>query len=95
MFSIGLARPWDRATNVYESIARRCSDVYVFCLLKHQAPDTLNPLQMELWEFYVLPTLALNERYPGQKTISLKALQKMTEAVDYQGLRERVLAFSR
>ena len=90
MFSIAPARFWDAETNQYQSMVSRSSDVYVFCLLHHQEAATLDPLKMEQWAFYVLPTSVLNDSYPNQKSIGLKALQKITAAVEYDKLREKI-----
>ena len=52
----------------------RKSDIYIFCLLAHKDKNTVNPLCLEQWEFYVLPTKVFNERMPEQKTITLSSL---------------------
>jgi len=39
----------------------RPSDIYVFCLLNHKNKETVNPLNMDQWIFYVLATKNINE----------------------------------
>lgn len=90
-YSIAPALYWDEETNAYESMARRSADVYVFCLLKHQDAETLDPLKMEQWAFYVVPTKVLDNRFPNQKTISLKPLQQLVGEIGYGALRMAVL----
>ncbi|HZJ85403.1 MAG TPA: hypothetical protein VFD02_07695 [Syntrophomonadaceae bacterium] len=69
-FNVRPTIAWDKIANKYDDTARRQSDVYVFCLLKHKEQETLNPLDLAQWEFYTLSTAKLNE-IGGQKTISL------------------------
>jgi hypothetical protein len=38
---------------------------------------TVDPLDLEQWEFYILPAAILNEKFPMQKTISLSSLLKL------------------
>lgn len=54
----------------------RDADYYVFCVLGEPGvfPD---PLDLEQWEFYVLPTEAINKEIPKQKTIGLRPLQRL------------------
>ena len=50
-FSIRAARSWNSITNEMAETPSRESDVYVFCLLKHKDQATLNPLNLEQWDF--------------------------------------------
>jgi len=49
----------------------------VFCLLKHKDKNTLNPLDLDQWEFYILEASVLNERYSTRNSIGLANLQKL------------------
>lgn len=92
-FSIRPTYGWDSATNTYASECTRQSDVYVFCLLVHKNQDTINPLDMTQWKFYVLPTAVLNKKVGNQKTISLSGIMKLGgKETDYNGLRDTVLS---
>jgi len=64
-------------TNSYTLGLQRQSDFYVFCLLKHKDKATVNPLDLDQWRFFVLPTTILNERVASQKSISLNSLLKL------------------
>ena len=61
----------------YDGKIRRRADVYVFCLLHHDQQETLDPLNLDQWTFYVLNTATLDARCPTQKTISLASLLKL------------------
>ena len=54
---------------------KRRADIYVFCVLKHQEIQTIDPLNLAQWDFYVLATKALNEKTLTQQTIALSSLK--------------------
>ena len=77
-FSIRPTKAWDYETNQYEETIKRQAEVYVFCIHNHKKKDEgLNPLDLNQWEFYVLPTKVLDETMPTQKTISLERVQSL------------------
>lgn len=90
-FSIKAARYWDRSTNVQHPTPTRHSDVYVFCLLKHQDQPTLDPMNLDQWEFYVVSTLEISNYKRSQSSITLKSLQNLTQSVKYSELRQAIL----
>ncbi|MCE1160499.1 MAG: hypothetical protein LWW74_04730 [Burkholderiales bacterium] len=57
-----------------DSTRSRKADIYIFCVLSHKDKETVNPLALEQWDFYVLPTSILNTEIPNQKTITLSSL---------------------
>lgn len=70
---------------------QRQADVYVFCLHVHKDQETINPLDLSQWEFYVLPTSTLNEKMADAKAISLAKLISLGAVkTDYAGLAEAV-----
>ena len=71
-FSIRPAYAWD-AENDYSEESKRWSDLYVFCLYASKDRNE-SPLQLENWEFYVLPTYILDEKCSNQKSITLSSL---------------------
>ncbi len=73
-FGIRPTKGYDYKTNTYEEEVKRKADIYVFCVHKHKDENTINPLDMNQWEFYVLNTKVLNEKKGNQKTISLKGI---------------------
>ncbi len=76
-FDIAPKRYWDPTTNELTDEKRRQADVYVFALLAHRDKPTLDPMDLSQWEFYVLPRSILDAELPGQKGLSLVALQKL------------------
>jgi len=69
---------------------QRNSDLYVFCIYKALQKDE-SPLNLDLWEFYVLPTKILDEKKPTQKTITLPSLMQLEPMwCDYYGLGEAI-----
>ncbi|MGW3007472.1 hypothetical protein ACWC9R_01335 [Streptomyces sp. NPDC001219] len=92
-FSIAPASGWDAHTGTTSADVLRRSDVYVFCLLHHQDKQTLDPLDLDQWTFYVLPTRVLDERCPSQKTIRLSRLERLSPMkTDFPGLQKAVAA---
>ena len=90
-FSIRAARYWNSSTNEMAEMPSRASDVYVFCLLKHKDQATLNPMKLEQWEFYVLPTVEINNYKRSDSSITLNSLEKLTHGVSYSELRDMII----
>jgi hypothetical protein len=89
-FSTKLSLYWDNITNQQEKVAKRHADVYVFCLLHHEDKQTVDPLNLDQWEFYVLATKQLNDYKRSQHSITLKSLRGLTIAVQYDKLYDEV-----
>ncbi|SFK39196.1 hypothetical protein SAMN05216302_100599 [Nitrosomonas aestuarii] len=82
---------WEAATNEYSSDKIRQSDVYVFCLLKHKDQATINPLDLEQWQFYVIATKKLNDSLGPQKSISLSRLKQLNPIeVHYEAISDAI-----
>lgn len=75
IFSIAPARAWYPDTGWAQDIARH-SDLYVFCVYTATSRDQ-SILNLDLWDFYVLPTSVLDRERPNQKTMSLTTLLSM------------------
>ncbi|MBR4989684.1 MAG: hypothetical protein IKY96_00835 [Oscillospiraceae bacterium] len=91
VFGIQPTYGWDSKTNEFGMEQKRQSDIYVFCVHKHTEQDTVDPLRISQWEFYLLPTGVLNEKCGNQKTITLSALKKIgAQACAYGDLKKRV-----
>ena len=96
-FSVRKTKELDMVNGGYREPAKRHANVYVFALLSHKKVDaikdkkTVNPLELNQWEFYVLPTEVLNEL--DKNSITLKSLQdvtKLTKGVSYSQLEKSV-----
>lgn len=77
-FGIQPTREEDMVSKKYSHLVVRQADVYVFCLLTHKDKNTINPLDLGQWVFYVLSTKVLNETIGAQKSISLSSLERLT-----------------
>ena len=63
----------------------------MFCVQKHEEQETLNPLDLLQWDFYILPTRVLNQEAAEQKTAALSSLIKMgAEQCEYENLTQRI-----
>ena len=61
---------------------QRNSDVYVFAIYDGLSLDE-DPLNLDLWEFMVLPTKVLDEMVGSQKVITLKNLKALGRLEGY------------
>jgi hypothetical protein len=85
----GIQPTEDILVNNGEKIRR--SDIYIFCVLSHQDKNTVNPLNLSQWDFYILDTDILNERVKKQKTITLSSLLKLNPVkVKYDELENEI-----
>lgn len=73
-FDIAKKNAWDGTT--YASEAKRNCDLYVFCVFTALTRD-ISVLNLDYWDFYVLPTSVLDEKVPDQKHIALSSLLKL------------------
>jgi hypothetical protein len=82
---------WDPDTNSLDSEPSRAADVYVFALLAHKDKPTIDPLDVSQWCFYVMPTIALDNRTRSQHSITLRTLERLSSGpIIYHDLQEEV-----
>ena len=55
----------------------RQNDIYVFCLNIGNSKETSYPLNLDNWEFYVVPTSEINKHCKNNKTISLGRIKSL------------------
>jgi hypothetical protein len=93
-FGIKSRRAWEAATNTLSEAASRNADVYVFCLLSHRDKSTINPLDLDQWDFYVVATKRLDTEIPNQQTITLTSLLNRfaPQRLAYKDLKQAILA---
>ena len=89
-FSIKRAKFWDAETFIEDIESRRHADVYVFCHLKHCEQATIDPLKLEQWDFYVLPTFDLDNYKRSQSSITINSLKRLTEPIKYNELKTEI-----
>lgn len=67
--------------------------MFVFCVLAHKDKATVDPLNLDQWDFYVLSTNRLNAEVGEQKTITLGSLLRRNPAkAVFTDLRARIEA---
>ena len=79
-FSVRPTYAWDARTDQWGAEQKRQSDAYVFCVLVNKDQATIDSLDIDQWEFYVLSTRVLDEKLKEQKTVGLAALLKLGAA---------------
>ncbi len=93
-FDVSETLGWDASTNTYSSSISRQANLYIFCLYTHKDKLTANPLNLDQWVFYLLPTSVLNQHLSRQKTISLSRLLSFSPVKsDYSQLRIKIEEF--
>lgn len=77
---------------VADAIPGRRSKVWVFAVLHQKDQDTINPLDLTQWTFYVLPTWFLDGRTRSQQSIALNSIRnsEFGEAFAYGQLAEAI-----
>ena len=67
------------------------ADIYVFALLGHRDKATVNALELTQWSFLVASARLLDDYFPHQQSVSLKAVEKLIgPRVQFGQLAERV-----
>lgn len=76
-FNTPRTRAWDADSNRQSLESKRQADVYVLALLAHQDKATIAPLNLDQWQFFVLPTALLDARTRSQHSITLPSLSRL------------------
>ncbi len=94
IFGIPQTHKYDFEADAFDYNAElvRQSDVYVFCVETCQNRDKLNERDLSQWDFYVIPTVRINDKLGSQKKVSLSILQKIgAKQVTFCDLKAAVL----
>ena len=85
---------WNPNTGEYRELdpPERIANVYVFCLLKHKCQETIDPLDVRQWDFFVVPRSKLDHcDWKDSKSIGLNSLLQLSKtAIAYHELRDEV-----
>lgn len=85
-FDIAKKLAWNNETATSATVAKRNCDLYVFCLFTAKTKD-VSLLDLDYWDFYILPTSVLDQKVPDQNGIALSSLLKLGPVkTDYAGL---------
>ncbi|HEX7177431.1 MAG TPA: hypothetical protein VF240_19390 [Pyrinomonadaceae bacterium] len=76
-FNIRPTRGWKASTGQMEDETKRQADIYIFCLLNHKDKESIDPLNLDQWEFYILSASVLNQACPTQGRIGLTSLERL------------------
>ena len=88
-FSGLTARTSTEDGTAYADARTHNADVYVFAVQTATSHDNYNPLDVNQWDFYVLPRQALEQI--GFRTVGLTTLRRLAgAAVPYAGLAEAI-----
>ena len=69
----------------------RQSDIYIFCVPSHKDKNSVDPLNLSQWDFYILETKILNEKVKTQKSITLSSLLRLNPIkIKYDSLKEEI-----
>jgi hypothetical protein len=89
-FDISPKKSWFAETNTYSEIPVRSSDLYVFCIFAEKDAPKANLLDLRQWEFYILPTPLINEKFGKQKSLSLQKLKQEAQSLKYKEIKETI-----
>ena len=91
IFGIQPTSDWDYSINKRSKEKMRQSDIYIFCVLSHKDKNSVDPLDLSQWDFYILETKVLNEKVKTQKTITLSSLLKLNPTkIKYDNLKQEI-----
>ena len=94
IFNIPKTKAWNFIENTYDTERKRQADLYVFALLAHLDKETINPLNTNQWEFYIMSTNNLNNELKDSKQVSLKRLIKIGAIKStFEKLHENILNY--
>lgn len=90
-FNYEKTTPLDEENGGYRGEIRHAAKVYVFALLKEKDDKSkVDPLNLEQWTFYVVPTKSLENRKRSQQSITLHSLE-----VEKGDLKVQIVGFAK
>lgn len=90
-YIIPKTRTWDATTNILSTDLARQAKLYILCLLAEKDRDRLNPLDLDQWRFWAVPTRFFNERARSQYSITYNSLiREIGAPVGYDELKPSV-----
>ncbi len=77
--------------NNEENRFERQNDIYVFCLNTGDTKDASYPLNLNNWEFYIVPTSVINKHCENNKTIGLGRIRSLGyQAIQYDKIKDEI-----
>jgi hypothetical protein len=93
-FSIKKTKAWNEETGKYEGDKKRHAKVYIFALFNPQVQEGIDPLDLDQWDFYILPTKTLDRQMGDKTSLSLTELEKLCKKVKYDEVQSQVKKIS-
>ncbi|HHU26851.1 MAG TPA: hypothetical protein GXZ56_09575 [Bacteroidales bacterium] len=70
----------------------RNSDLYIFCLLHHKDQNTINPMDLSQWTFYLVLTEEINQTCKDQLSVGISTLERLRHIkTDFIGIKQSYL----
>lgn len=91
VFSIAPAISRGDGVSGIDNTIKRRSDVYVFCLHNCKEKNLCNPLNLDQWDFYCVPTKYFNDNMPYQKTLSLAKLVTIARPIKFSDIKTAII----
>jgi hypothetical protein len=90
-FVIPKTKAWDEENGFSDTEAKHQAFIYVLCLLAEKDRALVNPLDIDQWKFWVIPTKFFDERKRSQHSITYNSLIKeVGEPVIFTEIRSKV-----
>ena len=87
--TFGIAEAYSKYKDKTSELARQ-SEVYVFCLITGKDKESGDPLNLDNWEFYIIPTSVINEKCKKNKSISLGRVRKLAQKTEYGDIKKAI-----
>ena len=81
--------PSDKHIRHIDIRAKDCQ-AYLFCLLPGKTKETADPLILDNWEFYVIPTWYLELECGNNTTITMSKVRRLVKQSTYEGLKRNI-----
>lgn len=90
-FIVPKRKGWDETTNKLDIESKRQAAIYVLSLLAEKDRDKVNPLDIDQWQFWIIPTLFFNDRKRSQHSITYISLMKeIGNSISYNQIKSAV-----
>jgi hypothetical protein len=90
-FAIPATRAWEEEIGNLDDEKKRHAFIYVLCLLAEKDRNLVNPLDIDQWVFWVIPTQFLDDRKRSQQSITYNSLIKeVGQPITFAKIRPKV-----
>ena len=90
-YNVSSTKAWDENTNIQEKDSKRQSSFYVLCILAEKNRPLVNPLNIDQWRFWVVPTQFFDKRKRSQTSITYNSLiEEVGESISFKEIKSSV-----